>query len=58
MKRSMMSNYYSEQESLATEFANGSGLPFVYHYTGGGCDAKRTLEELASELVITQSDMT
>jgi hypothetical protein len=39
MKRSMMSNYYSEQESLATEFANGSGLPFVYHYTGGGCDA-------------------
>ena len=39
MKRSVMSNYYLEQESLAREFAYGSGLPFVYQYTGGGCDA-------------------
>lgn len=34
-----MSNYYSEQESKALEFAVGSGLPFVYTFTGGGCDA-------------------
>lgn len=34
-----MSNYYLEQESLASEFAKLSGLPFVYQYTGGGCDA-------------------
>ena len=35
----MMSDYYSERENLASEFAKGSGLPFVYQYTGGGCDA-------------------
>ena len=34
-----MSNYYSEQESKALEFAKLSGLPFVYTFTGGGCDA-------------------
>ena len=34
-----MSNYYSEQEGKALEFANGSGLPFVYTFTGGSCDA-------------------
>ena len=35
----IMSNYYSEQENKASEFAKLSGLPFVYQYTGGGCDA-------------------
>ena len=34
-----MSNYYSEQEGKALEFAKLSGLPFVYTFTGGGCDA-------------------
>ena len=34
-----MSDYYSEQESKALEFAKLSGLPFVYTFTGGGCDA-------------------
>lgn len=34
-----MSSYYSGQEYKALEFAKLSGLPFVYHYTGGGCDA-------------------
>lgn len=34
-----MSNYYLEQENLAIEFAELSGLPFVYTFTGGGCDA-------------------
>lgn len=34
-----MSNYYLERENLASEFAKGSGLPFVYTFTGGGCDA-------------------
>ena len=35
----VMSNYYLERENLASEFAKLSGLPFVYLYTGGGCDA-------------------
>jgi hypothetical protein len=34
-----MSNYYEQQETLAREFAECSGLPFGYLYTGGGCDA-------------------
>lgn len=34
-----MSNYYLEQENLAIELAELSGLPFVHTYTGGGCDA-------------------
>lgn len=34
-----MGDYYLEQERKALEFAYGSGLPFVYQYTGGGCDA-------------------
>lgn len=34
-----MSNYYLGQENLASEFAKLSGLPFVYTFTGGGCDA-------------------
>lgn len=34
-----MSNYYLEQENLAIELAELSGLPFVYTFTGGGCDA-------------------
>ena len=34
-----MSNYYDEQESKVLEFAKLSGLPFVYIFTGGGCDA-------------------
>ena len=34
-----MGDYYSEQESKALEFAKLSGLPFVYTFTGGGCDA-------------------
>jgi hypothetical protein len=28
-----------ERENLASEFAKLSGLPFVYTFTGGGCDA-------------------
>ena len=34
-----MDNYYQQQERLVAEFAECSGLPFVYTYTGGGCDA-------------------
>ena len=34
-----MSSYYDEQERAASEFAELSGLPFVYIFTGGGCDA-------------------
>ena len=34
-----MSSYYDEQERAASEFAELSGLPFVYTFTGGGCDA-------------------
>jgi hypothetical protein len=34
-----MSSYYDEQESKVLEFAKLSGLPFVYIFTGGGCDA-------------------
>jgi len=34
-----MSSHYEDQERAANEFANMSGLPFVYMYTGGGCDA-------------------
>ena len=35
----MMSDYYLGQEGKALEFAKLSGLPFVYTFTGGGCDA-------------------
>jgi hypothetical protein len=34
-----MSSHYEDQERAANEFAKLSGLPFVYIYTGGGCDA-------------------
>jgi len=34
-----MSSYFEDQERAASEFAKLSGLPFVYMYTGGGCDA-------------------
>jgi len=34
-----MSSHYEDQERAANEFAKLSGLPFVYMYTGGGCDA-------------------
>jgi len=34
-----MSSHYEDQERAANEFAKLSGLPFIYIYTGGGCDA-------------------
>jgi len=34
-----MGDYFGKQENKALEFAELSGLPFVYTFTGGGCDA-------------------
>ena len=49
-----MGDYYSEQESKALEFAKLSGLPFVYTFTGGGCDA--IYGETASHRIYITSD--
>lgn len=35
----IMGSYYLDQELRAGGFADLSGLPFSYVYTGGGCDA-------------------